>query len=100
MLFSFFRLNARTLKSFPPPGKGEKRPLEYYLARGLSLAMVGYLISGAFLTVLFYPHLWILCGLSVGLYTASTRPEPATTRHEVEVQPSELALAVPAGGRY
>jgi hypothetical protein len=29
-------------------------------------------VSGAFLTVLYYPHLWIILGMSVGLHTAVT----------------------------
>jgi len=98
ILFSFWRLNARTLKSLSPPAKSEKRPLGSYLAHGLRLAMVGYLISGAFLTVLYYPHLWILLGLSVGAYTASARPELGTTQLEPEKQPGGLVLAIPGGG--
>jgi O-antigen ligase len=98
ILFSFWRLNARSLKSLSPPAKREKRPLGYYLAHGLNLAMVGFLISGAFLTVLYYPHLWILLGLSVGAYSASARPELATTQLEPEEQPGGLALAIPGGG--
>ncbi|HVB34929.1 MAG TPA: O-antigen ligase family protein [Patescibacteria group bacterium] len=63
-------LNAKTRKEAltrNPLGRGS---LEYCLAAGLDLAMVGYLVSGAFLAVLYYPHLWILLGLSVAVNRA------------------------------
>jgi len=75
LVFTFFRLNSRTRKHLE--GDAEKRKsFEYILALGLDLAVVGYLVSGAFLTVFYYPHLWIMLGLSVGLHTAVTsRPK-------------------------
>jgi len=66
MLVLFFRLNARTRKLALQTGGG-RRSFAYCLAFGLDLGMVGYLTSGAFLSVLYYPHLWILLGLSVAL---------------------------------
>jgi hypothetical protein len=40
--------------------------------------MVGYLVSGAFLAVLYYPHLWILLGLSVATHKMClSQPDPA-----------------------
>jgi O-antigen ligase len=68
LIFVFLRLNARTRKEAlarNPDGRGS---LEYCVAAGLDLAMVGYLTSGAFLAVLYYPHLWILLGLSVATH--------------------------------
>lgn len=79
LLFFFcFRLNFRTRKLLDPSGSpGEK--FNYFLAYGLDLALVGYMVSGAFLTVLYYPHLWMILGISVGLHTAITRrPAPQT----------------------
>jgi hypothetical protein len=38
--------------------------------------MVGYLTSGAFLSVLYYPHLWILLGLSVAVNRCSAIERP------------------------
>lgn len=49
--------------------KGVKRnAFEFRLSIALDLALVGYLVSGAFLTVLYYPHLWIIGGLTAGLH--------------------------------
>ena len=71
LVFTFFRLNSRTRKHLE--GDAEKRKsFEYVLALGLDLAVVGYLVSGAFLTVFYYPHFWVMLGLSVGLHTAVT----------------------------
>lgn len=95
MIGSFFRLNARTLNKYGPLGKGQKRPFEYYLAQGLNLSMVGYMISGAFLAVLYYPHLWILLGLSVGLSTASLRERAAESVAGAESEGPSLALPAP-----
>ncbi|MGH9557029.1 MAG: O-antigen ligase family protein [Terriglobales bacterium] len=52
-----------------------RQNLLYYQAFALTLALVGFLVSGAFLTVLYYPHLWILLGLSVGLHNFCARQE-------------------------
>ncbi len=36
-------------------------------ARGLDGAMIGFLVSGSFVTVLFYPYLWFAIGLTAAL---------------------------------
>jgi len=54
-----------------------RRTFEYCLAQGLDLALVGYMASGAFVSILNYPHLWILAGLSVGLYTTCSGKQVA-----------------------
>jgi len=62
------RLNAKTRKEAlarTPAGRGS---VEFCLAAGLDLALVGYLTSAAFLAVLYYPHLWILLGFSVATH--------------------------------
>jgi O-antigen ligase len=67
MLLLFFKVNWRTRKRMLASGPEGRRSLEYCLALGLDLGMVGYLSSGAFLAVLYYPHFWILLSLSVAL---------------------------------
>jgi len=37
------------------------------LGNGLQAGMLGFLVSGTFLSVLYYPHMWILCTLGVTL---------------------------------
>ncbi len=49
---------------------------EFCLCSGLELAMIGYLASGAFVSVFWYPHIWVLCGLAMGLNTATATPKP------------------------
>jgi putative inorganic carbon (hco3(-)) transporter len=65
-----FSLNARTRKALRPLGREGTRTFEYRLSIALDLAFLGFLVSGAFLTVLYYPHLWILLGLSAGLHSS------------------------------
>jgi len=45
----------------------DSRCWEMCLANGLQLAMIGYLVSGAFVSVFWYPHIWVLSGLAMGL---------------------------------
>lgn len=66
------RLNARTRSFLRSMGPERCQGFEYHLSLGLDLAFVGYLVSGAFLTVLYYPHLWVLLGLSAALHGATT----------------------------
>jgi putative inorganic carbon (hco3(-)) transporter len=72
----FFRMNARTRKHALATDPDGRRSFEYCLAFGLNLALVGYLTSGAFLSVLYYPHLWILLGLSAAVNRCSANKQP------------------------
>ncbi len=89
----FLRLNARTRKHLQTLGLGDRRSFEYRLSQGLDLALVGYLVSGAFLTVLYYPHLWFLLGMTVGLHAACLRKQPEKGLAELGTQKREFALA-------
>ena len=70
LILLLFRLNSKTRKRLLASDPGNRRSYEYCLAIGLDLGLVGYLSSGAFVAVLYYPHLWILLGISVGLHKA------------------------------
>lgn len=72
LLLGCFRLNAQTRKHLVKQGSGKRRGFDHFLALGLDMALIGYMVSGAFLTVLYYPHLWVILGMSVGLHTAIT----------------------------
>ena len=89
----FLRLNARTRKHALASSPAGRRSFEYCLALGLDLALVGYLASGAFLSVLYYPHLWILLGLSVAANTASANKLPQEQAAEKQSQERDFALA-------
>jgi len=87
------RLNARTRQHLLTLQPGNRRSFEYRLSVGLDLALVGYLVSGAFLTVLLYPHLWFLLGLSVALHAACLRKQPETSLAELRDEEQNFALA-------
>jgi O-antigen ligase len=72
LLLGCFRLNAQTRKYLAKQATEKRRGFEHFLALGLDMALIGYMVSGAFLTVLYYPHLWVILGISVGLHTAVT----------------------------
>jgi O-antigen ligase len=44
---------------------------EFCLCSGCELAMIGYLVSGAFVSVFWYPHIWVLTGIVMGLNTST-----------------------------
>jgi putative inorganic carbon (hco3(-)) transporter len=74
----FFGVNAHTRRHLKAVGLADRSSFEYRLVMGLDLAMVGYLVSGAFIAVLYYPHFWLLLGLSVALNTACLQKHPKT----------------------
>lgn len=43
----------------------------FFISYGFDGAMVGYLISGFFVTVLYYPFFWIQCAMTVSMYLAA-----------------------------
>jgi putative inorganic carbon (hco3(-)) transporter len=59
--------------------KGVNMRFLYYMAQGLDGALVGYLVSGFFVTVLYYPYFWINLAMTVSL-NAITRKQ---TEHMV-----------------
>ena len=44
-----------------------KKRFLYYMAHGLDGALVGYMVSGFFVTVLYYPYFWINMAMTVSL---------------------------------
>lgn len=84
------RLNARTRKQLLALDPRYRRSWEYSLAQGLDLAMVGFAVSGAFISVLFYPQLWVLSGMSVGLNTACRQLQP--DKQALQLQQKRLQL--------
>ena len=85
LMISGFRLNARTRRQLRDR-PGGKKSYEFILATGLDLAIVGYLVSGAFLTVLYYPHLWVMLAISARLHTSVM--SHAETGKEFDISPA------------
>jgi hypothetical protein len=42
-------------------------------AHAIRAALIGYLVSGTFLSVLTYPHFWLLVALTVSLHESTRR---------------------------
>jgi len=65
LILTTLRLNGRTrrLAGRTPDGR-----FLYYMAHGLDAGMIGYLVSGFFVTVLFYPYFWINLAMTSALY--------------------------------
>jgi O-antigen ligase len=87
--FQFFRLNARTRRAILSQGPGARRTFEFGLATALDLSMVGYMATGAFVAVLWYPHLFLLFGLSSALHSVCAHQQAHAIRltNRAENQP-------------
>jgi O-antigen ligase len=53
------------------PGAAERARVLFGMARGLEGALIGFLVTGAFLTVVYYPNLWSLVALSAAARAAA-----------------------------
>lgn len=51
------------------------------MARGLDAALIGFLVSGSFVTVLYYPYLWVNLAMTAALYNAARARIPTPARH-------------------
>ncbi|MCD6162699.1 MAG: O-antigen ligase family protein [candidate division Zixibacteria bacterium] len=50
-----------------------KNDFIYNFSHGLDLALVGYITSGSFITVLYYPHLFIIMAFTASLYNITAK---------------------------
>jgi O-antigen ligase len=66
MMVAYFRQNARTRRITKPDGANPDRVL-WAVAYGMDGAMVGFLASGFFVSVLWYPYIWMNFALSMAL---------------------------------
>jgi putative inorganic carbon (HCO3(-)) transporter len=79
-----FMLNARSRALAIRAGPNGR--LTYHLAIGLDGALIGFMVSGFFVTVLYYPYFWINLSMTVALNTVAKRL-PVTVQ-----APSELRI--------
>ena len=77
-IIAFFFLLTRRVRKRLIANNADRQSWEFCLCSGLEMAMIGYLVSGAFVSVFWYPHIWILCGLAMGLNTATAPPTAAS----------------------
>ena len=67
MIFFVFIINSKTRKI---ANKIENRFLQY-LAYGLDAGLIGYLVAGFFVTVVYYPFFWVQMAMTVALHSIS-----------------------------
>jgi O-Antigen ligase len=89
---TFFRVNADTRNTMIAMGPQQRQSFEYCLATGLDLGLVGYLASGAFVAVLWYPHIFVLLGFSVAVNNIARRKQ---TLAEQPLSRDAEPLAIP-----
>lgn len=65
----FINRNTRVLASRAPDGGR----FMFFMAHGLDGAMVGFVVTGFFVTVLYYPFFWISLAMTVALNNAAKR---------------------------
>jgi hypothetical protein len=70
ILLAFFVLNARTRRQTNFRGDSSGRML-WCMTYGLDGAMIGFLASGFFVSVLWYPFIWMNLGLALGVATVA-----------------------------
>ena len=69
--------NAQTRKVTGQRGPAPNRFL-YFMSYGFDGALIGYLVSGFFVTVLFYPYFWVNMGFTLALAMVARKPLGAT----------------------
>lgn len=82
-------INGQTRKQLTK-AEGKKAPL-IWVAHGFDSAMIGYLVAGSFVTVLYYPFFWINLAMSVSFMEATRPRKGPSAYHGVKG-----AQAVPA----
>lgn len=76
IVFTSFRLNRKSRKL----AEQHDRDFLRHASLGLDAGMIGYLVSGQFVSVLYYPYLWIGLAMSIALHNSVTRIAEAAGR--------------------
>ncbi len=77
-----FRINYQTRKLLR--AAQAPTPFMRHMAYGLDGALIGYLVSGFFVTVLYYPYFWVNLSMTVALHvTARGEVERARRAHRL-----------------
>jgi putative inorganic carbon (hco3(-)) transporter len=82
LIFATFLLNYRTRKI--AAGLGTRGGFLHGLARGMDGALLGYLVAGFFVTVLYYPFFWFNLAFTVAAYNVA-RVEQKAARRAVRI---------------
>lgn len=70
IFISMFKVNKRTREA----ARQQNDTFSLYIAHGLDAATIGLIVSGSFVTVLYYPYVWIQAAFISGLYNSVTQP--------------------------
>ena len=99
MIVATFVVNHQTRRMLRP--LRERGKFMSSMAHGLDAALIGYLVSGFFVTVLYYPYFWINLAMTVALHNAAkhtvaghrraVRATRATGRRGLVVNPSRVS---------
>jgi len=76
MIFSCFT----TTRKVREVCQGHEDKFLSIMSYGFDAALLGFLGSGFFVTVLYYPFFWIHCAMTVSLYSAATSKIPVTKK--------------------
>ncbi len=90
LLFGSFWMNARTRALARRLGKEGR--LAEQLGWGFDGGLIGFIVSGFFVTVLYYPYLWVNLGMTVALHLSVARTIKATRLAEAGAGPSSPSL--------
>jgi len=71
LIFGTFWTNAKTRALSRE--LGEQGRLGEHLGWGFDGALIGFIVSGSFVTVLYYPYLWVNLGMTVALHLSVAR---------------------------
>lgn len=69
MILYVFILNAKTRRA----AKRLDNKFLYSMAHGLDAGLVGYLVAGFFVTVLYYPFFWVQMAITVALFSVTNK---------------------------
>jgi putative inorganic carbon (HCO3(-)) transporter len=70
LIYSTVKSNRETRRNVSMNGDVQNKFI-YYMAHALDSALIGYLVSGFFVTVLYYPYFWINLSMTVALNNIS-----------------------------
>jgi len=74
LLFTIVRRCRAVIRWYEQDGAATKDgELLAVLAKGILGSLIGFLVAGTFISVLYYPHLWYLIGFAVGLDLAFSK---------------------------
>jgi O-antigen ligase len=91
LIYLYFKTNKHTREIVRDAPAGND--MYYHFAHALDLSLIGYLVSGSFLAVLYYPHLYILMAMTVSLNhiaskTLTNRDNQPITERSTKINPN------------